>query len=391
MKIFEVEQPTNKFNPELRQRLRGRSNFPLSTSGKDQEFGGGDALDMSPTQQQKNTSANSKTTKSTTRFATGNPKIEKFFDEFDSQAKPKIQRLGLTPVYVHDSEGKFYVLIMTKNNVPVKVGTAKNEVVWVSGLNKEVQKAAIYAAAKENGIDTTPPRNDGWAGFTVAGKSKINLLPEVLGMIDGLGADFKQQGSNRKPRSKSARDYYEFLARNIVNAWASGQSYAFARGGPGEAYDQYDNLITIGYTKEGYRIANSESGKDIDAKKSGTWREHVVPGDYINKMCIDICERNIGTKKKRIDRIEPSILNKTIYELADIINRNLAIVIASREEARYIDSVMGWQTTMPPGWRDGDNILARFIQCKGYPDADSVGIPVYSVSGGKRIAENNNQ
>jgi hypothetical protein len=42
---------------------------------------------------------------------------------------------------------------------------------------------------------------------------------------------------------------------------------------------------------------------------------------------------------------------------------------------------------MPPGWKDGDDILARFKEAR-IPDSNKIGIPVYSFNeGNKRIAE----
>ena len=80
-------------------------------------------------------------------------------------------------------------------------------------------------------------------------------------------------------------------------------------------------------------------------------------------------------------------MQQVVLEVSDIIQRNLAIVICSAAEATYIDTVMGWKTKMPAGWQDGDDILARFTQCTDYPNKGDVGIPVYQINSGKRIAE----
>ena len=107
-------------------------------------------------------------------------------------------------------------------------------------------------------------------------------------------------------------------------------------------------------------------------------------------MGYEICESRPKTAKYR---------TQVIIEIAKMIHRNLAIVLTSSPpkdssgklirdpknptDVEIIDEINGLKTTMPPGWKDGDDILARFTYS---------GIPVYknkpgNSDSGKRVAE----
>lgn len=399
MKIFEVVEPENKFNKELRQRLRGRHNFPLSSTEPNTEF---DPLDKIDLKQLNNVPANQKKSvnKSTERFDTGNEIGDKFFKDFDTQARQQILKLGLTPIYYKDTgaKNKWVVGCYTSNNIYVFINSSNdNEKVWIGGLNDPIKISSVGESLKDAGFVKTDKKSTGSSltNYNKPGQNKFQSMIEAIDVIEGLGPDFNQRGrkSSKKINSDSPRKFYTFMATNILNAWGYEQSYAVSRGSLGDAFDRFDNLILLGYTREGLEATKQKQKTDFDAnkaknKKEGAWREHVVPGDYIVKMCFEICEKNLNQYKRRFDRAPEDLKIKTLKEMIDVINRNLAIVICSVKEREYIDFTMGWQTTMPPGWKNGDNILARFIQCTGYPNPDSKGIPVYSVKTGQRISEN---
>ena len=92
--------------------------------------------------------------------------------------------------------------------------------------------------------------------------------------------------------------------------------------------DDMDSLITCGY-----------SLKYSDFNKR---REHVVPVIIIfNEM-----KRLYAAKASK-------------EEIANLIKKNLRIVLISNEEQQRLDVELGMQTAMPEGWKWGDDIFAR--------------------------------
>jgi hypothetical protein len=48
-----------------------------------------------------------------------------------------------------------------------------------------------------------------------------------------------------------------------------------------------------------------------------------------------------------------------VTEIAQMIKNNLAIVLITNEEAVKLDNELDMQTSMPEGWKFGDDIFAR--------------------------------
>ena len=73
-----------------------------------------------------------------------------------------------------------------------------------------------------------------------------------------------------------------------------------------------------------------------------SYREHVVPCKMILDHAIDMVEN--GSSDEQIARM---------------IEQNLVIVHITNDQAKYLDQELGLKTTMPDGWKFGDNIYAR--------------------------------
>jgi hypothetical protein len=50
---------------------------------------------------------------------------------------------------------------------------------------------------------------------------------------------------------------------------------------------------------------------------------------------------------------------RPVTEIAQMIKNNLAIVLITNEEADKLDNELDMQTSMPEGWKFGDDIFAR--------------------------------
>lgn len=79
-----------------------------------------------------------------------------------------------------------------------------------------------------------------------------------------------------------------------------------------------------------------------DPLEKDSYREHVVP----IKMLID----------ESIRMFEDG---KLVEEVEKMLENNLAVVHITKEQARHLDIDLGLRTSMPAGWKFGDNIFAR--------------------------------
>lgn len=379
MKVFEIitEAGEGNFNPELRNKLR-RYGQPRINSYQGSNFPPEDTLDVPVWSQGKKNTAQQGQVKSD--------------DAVVDQFNRAIIAGGYQPTPVGDRP----MSIDTSNNI--KLSLVPNNKGYTTVEVKNIPKngrEAVETSLTGEGISLRPRPS-----LLVIDLPKVDLaaaantMIKAAAVIDSLGPDFKSSGrkgrgaSSRVKRSPKLHSFYVSAAKNILNAWWDGEPSDLRRGGGDTVgkYDTRDYAITIGYTKEG--LAQQKAGKN-------PYREHVVPCDAINNMGLDICEdqlsqysRYVGTGRD-LAKVNYDAYTSTIEKIADMIQRNLAIVLCSNSEREYIDFNMGWQSTMPEGWKDGDEILARFTQCVGYPNKDSVGIPVYSVKGGQRLQETN--
>lgn len=99
--------------------------------------------------------------------------------------------------------------------------------------------------------------------------------------------------------------------------------------------------ILLNHMKEDLIVGDSEAA--LVLPRSGRpEQEHVVPCAFI----IDKCHEKFEQKKSD-------------QEVAEYIEANLKIVLITQEERKGLDSLPGLKNKMPPGWKDGDDIMAR--------------------------------
>lgn len=85
-------------------------------------------------------------------------------------------------------------------------------------------------------------------------------------------------------------------------------------------------------------------GRSVAASATGTGGpEHVMPCAFICKQCLELFNKG-----------------KPVEDVAAYIDAHLKIVIVTKEERRKLDSKkLGLKNKMPPGWKDGDDIMDR--------------------------------
>lgn len=73
-----------------------------------------------------------------------------------------------------------------------------------------------------------------------------------------------------------------------------------------------------------------------------SYREHVVPCIMIHNQAFDM-----------------ALVNYSAEDIAAMIERHLAIVLITPDEAYKLDCELGLRTEMPQGWQFGDDVYAR--------------------------------
>ena len=153
----------------------------------------------------------------------------------------------------------------------------------------------------------------------------MGMVELVLASYMAAGIDPYVKAKDKYSRPIEETNYYMDVVTKIKLGMAhkDAGSY-FDRGFLG--YDKVDSFITVG--KSVVRSAN--------------YREHVVPCDYLTNAAVEMIEA--GAKNT---------------EVAAMLKANLMIVIIDEQERRRLDFELGLQTTMPEGWKIGDDPLER--------------------------------
>lgn len=157
---------------------------------------------------------------------------------------------------------------------------------------------------------------------------------ELVELLSTLEDVYKE--SNITGSKSSAKDRYnkpveeDTFYQNVVTKIQLGMQLQdkamFCRSTLG--FDNVDEFITV--------------GASVNRTEDNSYREHVVPCDFITNSAIEMLEN--GSSKT---------------EVALMVKQNLAIVLITKEEARTLDVDLGLKTDMPNGWAIGDDVLAR--------------------------------
>jgi hypothetical protein len=312
-----------------------------------------------------------------------------------SQIKNAAEQKNRQPFFSYYKDNTFGCGIVSRNGVKIGIGPQRGPFTELGysmdNVPQDDGKETIRNVMNDAGYSSVKTAVTKLR-FKPKSQNMSNIIADfwnVIDLVESLGPDFKRSnrfgtGAGSLITGKQAPwQYYLWLANNIYESVRKNTEWGFSRGGGdiGDgAYDRNDDLLIIGITKGG--IKQIKSGRNA-------YREHVVPSDYINRMGIEICRKYPKTANYK---------NQVIKEVALMIWRNLAIVLCSSPpkdnsgkilkdprnptEQEIVDSE--FQITMPPGWKDGDSILARFSYYN---------IPVYknkkndASNNGKRMAE----
>lgn len=153
----------------------------------------------------------------------------------------------------------------------------------------------------------------------------------IVGIIEGIDTIVKKvrgQAIKPIPREVSERNIFEKIAKRFKYFIEAEDGFGLENTRALLEGDSIDHLITI--------------GESVNRTKENTYREHIVP-------CIMIYNQAITM----------TIEKCSVTEVAQMIKNNLAIVLITNEEANTLDNELDLQTSMPEGWKFGDDIFAR--------------------------------
>lgn len=156
-------------------------------------------------------------------------------------------------------------------------------------------------------------------------------IVDIQENIDSIVA--KARGIATKVFSREVADnsIFKKIALRYFNAYENQDQDLFDVARGLLSGDSIDHIITL--------------GQSLNRTDDDTYREHIVPCIMIHNKAIDM------------------VLNKaSVVEVALMISTNLFIVLISNKEQELLDVTKGWRTTMPDGWKFGDNPLDRLLQ-----------------------------
>ncbi len=153
----------------------------------------------------------------------------------------------------------------------------------------------------------------------------------IVGTIEGIETIVRKvRGQAIKPiaREVSERNIFEKIAKRFKYFIEAEDGFGLENIRALLEGDSIDHLITI--------------GESVKRTKENTYREHIVP-------CILIYNQAVTMTMEKC----------SVTEIAQMIINNLAIVLITNEEADKLDGELDLQTSMPEGWKFGDDIFAR--------------------------------
>ena len=204
--------------------------------------------------------------------------------------------------------------------IKLKNGQIKHEIKYFKNLKQ------IRTAYKHRNLDTIKNYmiEKGFKLGNVLSIDKICATADFTNINDWLElavALEDVEGITDKPNLES----YEMALEHIVVVARSAAKRGVKKLLKREVFDELDLYAAIN-----------------DALEKSSYREHAVPITMI------------------IDRIFTMIKDgATDAEIIEMIKKNLIVVHIKEEQAEYLDIKLGLRTTMPKGWKFGDDPLAR--------------------------------
>jgi hypothetical protein len=250
------------------------------------------------------------------------------FELFESAVKSKYPNARILNQQISEKELANIFAARTPNNVKTEIKFVRGHFVYVAGNGLSPEKLSVV---KEEIISKGMTIFDARTDFLY-----INIWENIMegfitlyDIISDIENIVQQRTYARLGIKFNAADAYIFIAETLQNAIKRGQPWAVSRGYGG--FDALDKVCVVGYSVQG-RL-QEKSGRNA-------YREHIVPCDFMMREAIRMFE-----------------MGATVEEVASMFEKNNKILLISDDEATKVDSKH--KTTMPDGWKIGDDILAR--------------------------------
>jgi len=85
-----------------------------------------------------------------------------------------------------------------------------------------------------------------------------------------------------------------------------------------------------------------------ESKKGKTYREHIVPCCIIRDECVKMFKAGAD-----------------INSVAEVIEKHVAIIKITFDDANLLDKKLGWKNTMPPGWKFNEDTIFDRLEKAG--------------------------
>lgn len=234
----------------------------------------------------------------------------------------KDQRYDKTPANIFSTR--------TKNGVKVEIKSIHKKSFYVAGEGLNQYKLSFLENELLTSNKVILKRNK--KHLHIQFESQIlKGFENLIKTIEDIDQLIQRQRASRFYEAEFGDNNFFFIASVLRLA------YTFkAAGSPWSRLiigDSLDKIALVGYSLQG-RL-QEKSGKN-------PYREHPVPLDWIASKAFEMIKEG-----------------KSDEEIALMIKRNFKLVLISDEEQDLIDNKLGYKTTMPDNWKDGDDVLAR--------------------------------
>lgn len=249
----------------------------------------------------------------------------------------KFQALCANKGYSAKEEPKYNLYyVRTKNGVKTEISYAKN-LTYTVGFGLKAEELDLLSEEVTTKGFIIASRAAKW--LRIIAVNDDTLMPKfwelvaTLEDIDGIVARSRGIATKVFTKEEDETDKFEKIAgRYFYSIQNKDQELLdLARGLL--SGDSIDRIIT--------------RGESVNRTEEDSYREHIVPCILIHNEAIRMV-----------------LANNSRVEVAQMIASNLAIVRITNEEADLLDNKLKLKTTMPEGWKFGDDVFARLTVAK---------------------------
>lgn len=236
--------------------------------------------------------------------------------------KAKDQRLDKTPANIFST--------YTRNNVKVEVKVTRNKACYAAGFGLNDYKLNFLKVQLEDKGMVVLQRMAKFLKVQISNDviDGFNTLVTIIENIDEL---IQRHRASRFYEAQYDDSVFMYVATDINNMLKyKPPGSPWSRG---KIFDDIDKMITIGY---------SQKGMDQELNGKAAYREHIVPIDWCISKAFNMYQNG-----------------SSIKEVAQMFKRNIFVARISDEEQYLLDNKLGLRTTMPEGFDDGDDPMAR--------------------------------